>query len=94
MVRWTRSGRARAGKMAQAVQWAKEIADYVTRKSGVSVTAYVDAFGEFGTIRWFADYADLETIEKIRNQLMADKEYVQKLGPYPELLSKEVSTTR
>jgi hypothetical protein len=32
------------------------------------------------------DYANPETVEKIRNQLMVDKEYMQKLGPYPELL--------
>ena len=53
MVRWVRKGRAKAGKMSQAVQWAKEIAEYINKKHGVPVAAYVEKFGEIGTIRWF-----------------------------------------
>ncbi|MGD0231998.1 MAG: NIPSNAP family protein [Syntrophorhabdales bacterium] len=85
MVKWTRSGRAKVGKMWQAVAFAKEITEYINKKYGVSLSAYTDAFGEIGTIRWFADYANLDAKEKLFNQLMADKEYMQKLSPIAEL---------
>jgi len=39
MVRWVRTGRAKAGKMSQAVQWAKEIAEYINR--GIPLTPVI-----------------------------------------------------
>ncbi len=85
MVRWVRSGRARAGKMSQAVQWAKEITEYINKKYGVSVSAYANEFGEIDTIGWFVDYANLDSIEKLRSELILDREYMKKVSPVAEL---------
>jgi uncharacterized alpha/beta hydrolase family protein len=79
MIRWTRSLRVTSVKyFPQAIQWAKEIAEYVSKKYKIQVSVYLDSFGEIGTIRWFCDYADLATMEKVMNQIEADQEYWQK----------------
>ena len=87
MIKWTRSLRISSGKyFPQAMQWAKEIAEFVSKKYKIQVTVYMDIFGEIGTIRWFCDYADLATMEKIRNQIDADQEYWQKVIPASDFI--------
>ena len=87
MIRWTRSARIVPGKMLQAMQWAKEIAEYVSNKYKTQVSVYMDSFGEFGTIRWYCDYADLAALEKLGNQLATDQEYWEKLKKAVDLLT-------
>lgn len=77
MVRWIRSGQVAHPKYFQAVQWAKEIAEFDNKKYKVRVDVYLDTFGQVGTIRWFIDFADLAAFEKFRSQQMADQEYSQ-----------------
>ena len=80
MIRWTRSLRIASAKyFPQAMQWAKEIAEFVNKKYKIQVSLYVDSFGEIGTIRWFCDYADLATMEKVTNQMATDQEYWQRV---------------
>jgi len=80
MIRWTRSLRVASAKyMPQAMQWAKEIAEFVNKKYKMQVTVYMDSFGEISTIRWFCDYADLATMEKATKGLVKDQEYWQKV---------------
>jgi len=80
MIRWTRSARISSPKyFPQATQWAKQIAEFVNNKYKIQVSVYMDSFGEIGTIRWFCDYADLATLEKVGNQLNTDQEYWQKV---------------
>jgi uncharacterized alpha/beta hydrolase family protein len=80
MIRWMRSLRIASVKyFPQATQWAKEIAEFVSKKYKIQVSVYMDSFGEIGTIRWFCDYADLATMEKVRNQIDTDQEYWQKV---------------
>ncbi len=80
MIRWTRSLRVSSAKyMPQAMQWAKEIAEFVNKKYKMQVTVYMDSFGEIGTIRWFCDYADLATMENATKELVKDQEYWQKV---------------
>jgi len=86
MIRWTRSARIAHGKFPQAIQWAKEIAEFSNKKYKIQLGVYLDTFGEVGTIRWFADYADLAALEKVRTQLLADQEYWQKVNQAAELL--------
>ncbi len=80
MVRWTRSLRVSSAKyVPQAMQWAKEIAEFVSKKYKIQVDVYTDSFGEINTIRWFVDYADLATMEKVMSGIMTDQEYWQKV---------------
>ena len=48
------------------------MAEFITKKHGVQTTVYLDSFGEYGTIRWFADHADLATLEKFGHEIFAD----------------------
>ena len=76
MFRFHRTARASRGKFPEAAQWAKEVAGYInTKYAPGSVQAYAEAFGDLGTVHWYADYEDLATIEKLNAQLLADPEY-------------------
>jgi hypothetical protein len=80
MIRWTRSIRVASVKnYLQAVQAAKEVAQNESKKYGIQMSAYEDVFGEPLTIRWFCDYPDLATLEKITNQINADPETMPKI---------------
>jgi hypothetical protein len=80
MIRWTRSLRIAAAKyVPQTMQWAKEIGEFVSKKYKIQVSVYMDSFGEINTIRWFCDYADLATMEKVMSQISMDQEYWQKV---------------
>jgi hypothetical protein len=85
MVRWTRSALIARGKGIQALQWAKEITDWANKKYNSQMKVYMDYFGENGTLRWFVDYEDLTTFEKISNQIFGDQEYWQKLTQAADL---------
>ncbi len=81
MIRWTRSLRISSGKYnQQAMQWAKEINEFVNKKYKIQASVYMDILGESGTIRWFCDYADLATLEKVTDQIVKDQEYWQKVN--------------
>ncbi|MFX0203681.1 MAG: NIPSNAP family protein [Candidatus Hodarchaeota archaeon] len=81
MIRWTRSLRISSGKYnQQAIQWAKEITEFLNKKYKPQFSVYMDILGEGGTIRWFCDYADLATLEKVAEQIVQDQEYWQKVN--------------
>ncbi len=76
MFRFQRSARAKVGKALEAVQFAKEVAEYInTKYAPASVQAYTEQFGDINTIYWYVDYKDLATIEGINTQLLADQGY-------------------
>lgn len=80
MIRWTRSAEISSWKyIPKAIQWAKEMAELVSKKHKIQVSVYMDSFGEIGTIRWFCDYEDLASMENVAKQLTADQEYWQKV---------------
>jgi len=85
VIRWTRSGQVAHPKYVQAMQWAKEITEFATKKYKIQWSVYIETFGQVGTIRWFSDYADLAAFEKVRNQLLADQEYWQIVNRSTEL---------
>lgn len=64
----------------------KEITEFSNKKYKTQTSVYLDSFGEYGTIRWFCDFADLAALEKLGSQLMADKEYLQKVNQANDLL--------
>ena len=85
MIRWTRSAQIAPGKFAQAIQWAKEIVEFVNKKYKIQTSVYLDCFGEYGTIRWFVDSTDLGAWEKFTNQILADQEYLKKVTQSADL---------
>ena len=87
MIRWMRSARIAPGKNVEAIQFAMEINEYVQKKyEGVpEAEVFVDSFGEIGTIRWCADYADFASWEKAQSQMVADPEWWQKMDAIKDL---------
>ena len=87
MIRWMRSARIAPGKYAEAIQFATEIVEYVKKKyEGAPDTGvFADSFGEIGTIRWCADYADFASWEKVQSQMVADPEWWQKMDAIKDL---------
>jgi hypothetical protein len=79
MIRWTRSIRvAHAKYFPQAMPWAKGMAEFLNKKYKIQVSVYMDIFGEIGTIRWYCDYEDLSTFERVGSQIEKDQEYWQR----------------
>lgn len=85
MVRWIRTSRITPGKNIEAVQFAKEIAEFGKKHGGPGASVYVDIFGEAGTIRWIADHEDLASFEKVSSKVGADPEFLQKLNAAKDL---------
>ena len=86
MVRWMRSAQIAPGKYMEAMQFAKEISEFSQKYEGASsVGVFLDSFGEVGVIRWFVDYENLASLEKIQDQIMADPEWFKKVGEATEL---------
>lgn len=81
MVRWMRSAKINgAGKLPDAVAWAKDVAAFVEKRGYVSgLTVWADMFGQAGTVRWMVDYDDLAGLEKVQLRITSDSEYFQKL---------------
>jgi len=76
MFRFQRSGRAKNGKVLEAIKWAKEIAEYINSKySQASFQVYIQVFGDIHAVYWCMDYKDLATYESIRAQLLSDEGY-------------------
>ena len=76
MFRFHRISRAKPGKFPEAIQFAKEVAGYInTKYAPISVQAYIEQFGDIGTLHWHVDYDNLAAVEKINAQLLTDQGY-------------------
>ena len=76
MIRWMSVSRIARGNAVAAMKHAKEMAELAKKYEGVSsLSVYMDSFGNAGTIRFFMDFNDLATFEKVQSQAMADDAY-------------------
>ena len=77
MVRFHRSARAAADTtFPEVVQWAKEVADYVTSNyPEATILAFAEQYGAVGTIHWYADYEDIATLDQVGSQLLTAEGY-------------------
>ena len=87
MVRFHRSARtARGRRLLQALQWAKEVAEYINSKyPEATVLVFAEQFGAQGTVHWYADYEEIATLDRIGSELLADEEYQSILDNAAEL---------
>jgi len=80
-IRTHRMARISDGKMLEAIQFAKEVTDYINNKYPQFPTrVYSEAFGAVGTIHWFGECKDLATLERTIQQLFADPGYLSILS--------------
>jgi hypothetical protein len=69
------------GKFAEALQFATEMSEFSKKYEGI----FLDGFGEVGTIRWFVDYENLASLEKIMDQIYADPDWFKKISEAKDL---------
>ncbi|MGD8404967.1 MAG: hypothetical protein PVJ21_15000 [Anaerolineales bacterium] len=78
MIRWQRSIRARVGKGLEAVQWAKEVTDYVNSKQpDHEAQAFSSTFGDINLLVWHVDFEDLAALDKFSKFFETDQGYLE-----------------
>ena len=76
MIKYIRSARAQAGKGREAVQWAREVADWLNaHQPGSNIQVFTEVFGASGTIYWLSDAEDLATIERLTAERQAPSDW-------------------
>ncbi len=74
MIRLQWTARISRGKNPGAIQWAKEIAEYLRTKYPkiLAIAAYEEHFGNVNTIHLFSDYESLATLESVEAEYQSD----------------------
>ena len=76
MIYFLRSATIAQGKMVPAMSFAREIADYIKKKTAKSVTLGMPVGGQSNRIGWFVEYENLAELEKFQGDLLRDSEYL------------------
>jgi hypothetical protein len=68
------------GKVAEAMAWSVEMADYVTRLTGNTVSLYRDLYGPFGSISWIGIASDMAAVDKETELISNDEGYLTRIA--------------
>ena len=72
-------------RMADAVGWSVEIAQYAGELTGASVALLTNVFGQMGELAWIGVQPDLASGEAARTKLGADPGYLSRLAATKDL---------
>jgi hypothetical protein len=74
MIRLQWTARISRGKNQGAIQWAKEVADYLGSHYPkiLAIAAYEEHFGDVNKLHVFSDYEDLATLESVEAEYQSD----------------------
>lgn len=76
MIRWQRSIRSAGNRNLEAVQWAKEVTDYVNDKQPkYKVQAFSSRFGDVNMLVWQVEFEDLTALDKFQQFFNTDQGY-------------------
>ena len=76
MIRWQRSIRSSGARNLEAVQWAKEVTDYVNSKHpNYKVQVFSSRFGDVNMLVWQVDFEDLAALDKYQQSFNTDQGY-------------------
>ena len=76
MIKFIRSARVEAGKVREAAQWAREVADWINaRQPDANVQVYREVFGAAGTLYWISEAADVAMLERQTAEWQATPEW-------------------
>jgi hypothetical protein len=78
-------GRAKGGKVREAIMASKGIAEYIG-KHDIKIDAYIQQFGPSGTIYLMGEQKDLASIQALQARLIADEGYWALLQKAAEVL--------
>ena len=68
-------GRAKAGKVREAIGALKGLAEYIKSKHNLKTDVHVQLFGPAGTVYLIGEVPDLATFQAIQAKIMADDAY-------------------
>ena len=68
-------GRAKGGKLREAVGAAKALAEHLRSKHDVKVEVYMQQFGPAGTLYMIGEQKDLSSFQTLQTKIMADEGY-------------------
>ena len=72
-------------RMADAVGWGVEIAQYVTEATAAPVAVLTNVYGQMGELAWIGVQPDLAAAEAARTKLAGDADYLARLAPTKDL---------
>jgi len=76
MIRWQRSARSSGARNLEAVQWAKEVTDYINNNHpDHKVQVFSSRFGDVSMLLWQADFDDLAALDKYQESFNTDQGY-------------------
>lgn len=76
MIRLIRSAYASGPNPLKAIQWSKEVTDFINRKHpGGNVQVFTGQFGAYGAIYWSAEFEDFPAMDRWMQEIMADQDY-------------------
>jgi hypothetical protein len=76
MIRFQRSIRVSRGRVLEAIEWAKEITEYINSKQpNFKAKAFSSRFGDISTLVWQIDFDDLAALDKYEQFFNTDPGY-------------------
>ncbi len=82
MVLFQRTSVPVAGKYAEALEWAKDVAKYINEQFNTNLKVYSQGMGDrpLGTIFWVNKYESLAQLETLSEKIGADQGYQDRLA--------------
>ncbi|GAH00966.1 unnamed protein product, partial [marine sediment metagenome] len=79
MIRFMRKAKIIPGKGIEALQFSNKIVEHGKQnfKGMPNTNVFIEEFGDYATMHWHTDFESLAEYEKIRNQGMADPQYLE-----------------
>lgn len=77
MFRFYRTARVKNSQklFVEAVQWAKELAEYMNSTYSLSMQVYTEILGDSRSIYWYIDHKSLAAVEEFGVKLLSDQKY-------------------
>lgn len=76
---------ALADRMVDAVGWAVDIAQHITKISNLPVSVFTNVYGQMGEITWIGVQPDLASAETVRATINTDADYLGRMPATKEL---------
>jgi len=81
MIRWQRSIRSSGARNIEAVQWAKEVTDYINNKHpDHEVQVFSARFGDVNMLVWQVDFENLAALDEYQESFTNDEGYWEKVN--------------
>lgn len=77
MIRFVRTSSIMPGKFADALAFAKQVAEYIGKNAGVRIDVMLPVGGNPQRVAWRAEYENLGAMEASQARLLADPKYME-----------------